>query len=433
MAHAEGDPDTVSYRAPDRGVWYALIEVGGHEGLLGYGSSSGRTVGTLTSDAFSWLGTTYTVTNVFYNSSEVEADDWSVIIDISPVLSEGIECLALHVGGQWLNFSDARGNGRQFVWSGVDLDWTVGAESVIGLREFPPAFEPRSIDGWSNNRAHPERGMANTNLARRAAVPFEYAIAARIPAGLPNGRLISNFVSSQTWPIANVAEATDMVWQWGQFLDHDISLTPEADPREALPIPVPAGDTLFDPMGTGLETIDFSRSAYDPETGMGPGAPRQQINTISAFIDGSNVYGSDACRSRALRADDGTGMLLTSGDGKFLPYNEAGLDNEGGSGRTDLFLAGDIRANEQVGLTALHTLFVREHNRLAETIASQDPDLSGHEIFELARKIVGAQMQVITYSEFLPLLLGRGAIGPYGGYDPRVDPTIANEFSHGCI
>ncbi len=429
MAHAEGDPDTVPYRAPDRGVWYALIEVGGYEGLLGYGSSSGRTVGTLTSDAFSWLGTTYTVTNVFYNSSEVEADDWSVIIDISPVLSEGIECLALHVGGQWLNFSDARGNGRQFVWSGVDLDWTVGAESVIGLREFPPAFEPRSIDGWSNNRAHPERGMANTNLARRAAVPFEYAIAARIPAGLPNGRLISNFVSSQTWPIANVAEATDMVWQWGQFLDHDISLTPEADPREALPIPVPAGDTLFDPMGTGLETIDFSRSAYDPETGMGPGAPRQQINTISAFIDGSNVYGSDACRSRALRADDGTGMLLTSGDGKFLPYNEAGLDNEGGSDRTDLFLAGDIRANEQVGLTALHTLFVREHNRLAETIASQDPDLSGHEIFELARKIVGAQMQVITYSEFLPLLLGRGAIGPYGGYDPRVDPTIANEFS----
>ena len=94
-----------------------------------------------------------------------------------------------------------------------------------------------------------------------------------------------------------------------------------------------------------------------------------------------------------------------------------------------MFVAGDIRANEQVGLTALHTLFVREHNRLAEAIASENSWLNGHEIYELARKIVGAQMQVITYNEFLPLLLGPDAIGPYGGYDPATDPTIANEFS----
>ena len=429
VANAEDDPGTVDFKASDRGLWYALIEVGDLGGLMGYGSSSGRTAGTLSGDAFSWLGATYTVTNVIYNGSETDTDDWSVILDIFPVLSEGVECLALYVGGRWLNFADARGNGRQFIWYGVQLDWTVGAESVIGLREFPPAFEPRSIDGWGNNRAHPEMGMANTNLERRAAVPIEYAMAAGIPADLPNGRLISNVVSSQTGPIVNADEATDMVWQWGQFLDHDISLTPEADPRESLPIPVPAADPLFDPMETGLRSIPLGRSAYDPGTGTGPGNPRQQINTISAFIDGSNVYGSEACRSGALRTDDGTGRLITSGDGLFLPYNEAGLDNEGGGGRADLFLAGDLRANEQVGLTSLHTLFVREHNRLAEAIASEDPDLSGHEIYELARKIVGAQMQVITYSEFLPLLLGPGAIGPYGGYDGRVDPAITNEFS----
>jgi hypothetical protein len=64
----------------------------------------------------------------------------------------------------------------------------------------------------------------------------------------------------------------------------------------------------------------------------------------------------------------------------------------------------------------MHTLFVREHNRLAKDIAGEYPDLSEHEIFELARMIVGAQMQVITYQEFLPILLGPGAIGPYEGY-----------------
>ena len=112
-----------------------------------------------------------------------------------------------------------------------------------------------------------------------------------------------------------------------------------------------------------------------------------------------------------------------------MPYNEQGLDNEGGAHRPTLFVAGDVRVNEQIGLTAMHTLFVREHNRLAGIIATQNPDLSGNEIYELARKIVGAQIQNITFSEFLPLLLGPDAIDAYSGYDADVDATIASEFS----
>ncbi len=189
------------------------------------------------------------------------------------------------------------------------------------------------------------------------------------------------------------------------------------------------GDPIFDPFNTGARSIALNRSAYDPSTGRVADTPREQINEITAFIDASNVYGSDPARTRALRTNDGTGRLRTSPDGRFLPYNEDGLENDGGSARTDLFVAGDIRSNEQVGLTALHTLFVREHNRLAEVLADEHPDLSGHEIFEVARKIVGAQVQVITYHEFLPLLLGPRVIGRYEGYDPSIDPSIATEFS----
>ncbi len=94
-----------------------------------------------------------------------------------------------------------------------------------------------------------------------------------------------------------------------------------------------------------------------------------------------------------------------------------------------LFLAGDIRANEQVGLTSMQTLFLHEHNRLAALIADEHPELTGQEIFEMARKIVGAEVQAITFHDFLPLLLGPGAIEPYSGYDPDVDPSIAMEFS----
>ena len=222
---------------------------------------------------------------------------------------------------------------------------------------------------------------------------------------------------------------TDMVWQWGQFLDHDLSLTPAAE-QESLPIPIPQRDPAFNPFISGV-TMPFGRSAFDPSSGVTLDRPRTPINTITAFIDASNVYGSDPGRTRALRTNDGTGRLRTSHDGRLLRYNDDFLPNDDGNrGRTTaLFLAGDIRANEHVGLTSMHALFVREHNRLAGIIASENPSLMGQEIFELARKIVGALMQAITYNEFLPLLLGPGALGPYEGYDPRVDPSISNEFS----
>jgi len=112
-----------------------------------------------------------------------------------------------------------------------------------------------------------------------------------------------------------------------------------------------------------------------------------------------------------------------------LPCNQHALENEGGRNRQDLFVGGDVRVNEQIGLMSMHTLFVREHNRLAEELADTDPGLSGEDIYQIARKIVGAEIQAITYNEFLPQLLGSDALGPYTGYDPTVDPTIASEFS----
>ena len=211
------------------------------------------------------------------------------------------------------------------------------------------------------------------------------------------------------------------------FLDHDLDLTDGADPAEPANIAVPADDPFFDPDGTGSVEIAFNRSLYDTATGTSADNPRQQVNEITGWIDASNVYGSDAERATALRTNDGTGRLKTS-DGNLLPFNTGGLPNAGGSSST-LFLAGDVRANEQVGLAAMHTLFVREHNRLAQRIAQNRPNLSGDQIYHRARRIVGAQMQVITYQEFIPALLGPNALRPYRGYDSDSDARISNVFS----
>ena len=428
-ANAQRDPGAPSVVASGTELWTATLTVGLERGVLGYSTVAGRDAGALSSRNFTWLGTTYTVRNVLSNRSLSDARTWDVLIDFMPPLPDGYECLTLRLGDQWLNLADGEGNRRQFFWRGVDLGWQAGARIALTLREFPRGVEARSLSGWGNNYARPELGRADTPLLRRAGVSLRYGLSARPDSTLPDPRAVSNLLADQPGPIPNSARATDMLWQWGQFLDHDLSFTPEANPAERLSLRVPTGDPVFDRFGTGQRFMSFNRSLFDAGSGTGPDNPRAQVNEITAFIDASNVYGSDVRRSRALRTNDGTGRLKTSADGRFLPYNLDGLENDGGNQRRDLFLAGDVRANEQVGLTALHTLFVREHNRLATLIAAANPDLTGQEIFELARKIVGAQMQVITYGEFLPLLLGPGAIAPYGGYDPTIDPSIANEFS----
>ncbi|MGB0717289.1 MAG: peroxidase family protein [Phycisphaerae bacterium] len=285
---------------------------------------------------------------------------------------------------------------------------------------FPDEY--RTIDGLGNNINNPSWGAAGTVFIRMA--PPRYEDGNSVPAGQdrPSARAVSNAVIDQADDRFNEERASDYLWQWGQFLDHDIDETPVASPEEPLDIVVPTGDAWFDPTNSGAVTIPLDRSAYDTVDGV-----REQVNEISAYIDGTNVYGSDEERNTALRTKDGTGKLLTS-DGDLLPFNTAGLANAP-SNAPNFFLAGDIRANEQVGLAAMHTLFVREHNHWADVIAGENPELSGDEVYEHARAIVIAEMQVITYREFLPLLLGTDALPPYQGYNPNIDAGIANEFA----
>ena len=179
-------------------------------------------------------------------------------------------------------------------------------------------------------------------------------------------------------------------------------------------------------------------SAHDPKTGDSAGNPRQQINAITAFIDASNVYGSDEARAAALRANDGTGKLRTDSKpvGVLLPKNYYGLPNAAQPGQAEpsMFLAGDVRSNEHSVLTSMHTLFVREHNRLCDEVAYKHPKYAGNddEIYLYVRKIVAAEMQAIVYCEFLPAVLGPSAIAPYDGYKDDVNPGISNVFSTAC-
>jgi hypothetical protein len=201
-----------------------------------------------------------------------------------------------------------------------------------------------------------------------------------------------------------------MFWLWGQFLDHDIDLTP-TNKSEPVSITVPANDPDFVP---GSE-IPFNRSVaiVDPTTG-----ERSQTNRITAVIDGSNIYGTSQAVQDEIRSFDGGKLIVDSNN--RLPKD---------SKNPQFYLSGDIRVNENVGLTSMHTIWVREHNSIADQLATENPDWDDNKIFQEARKQVVGEMQAITANEFLPQMLGGEGLDKYHGYNPEVSPQISNAFS----
>lgn len=289
--------------------------------------------------------------------------------------------------------------------------------------------EVRSIGGFGNNLEHPMWGGVGQQERRVTSVAYSDLISA--PAGdmRPNSRVISNALCAQPISVLDENGLSDFVWAWGQFIVHDTVLSMEQGAGELFDIAVPAGDPWFDPDGTGDVTLSLTRSIFDPLTGTGSTNPRQQLNMISSWIDGSMVYGSDLERAAWLRTyEDGRLKVETNLLGDLMPFNDGTLTNVGGMG-TNLFAAGGPRANVSTNLIVLHTLFVREHNRLADEIANEHPDWSDEQIYQKARSIVIGELQVITYNEFLPAMLGEGALNEYNGYDASIDPSTLNAFS----
>ena len=137
---------------------------------------------------------------------------------------------------------------------------------------------------------------------------------------------------------------------------------------------------------------------------------------VEAAADGyaSMVYGSNPETAASLRTADGH---MKTSEGNNLPIVDG------------MFVAGDVRAAENPDLTALQTLFVREHNYQVDQLHAAHPTWSGDQLYENAKAIVAAEIANVTYSEFLPHLLGPDAITTYDGYDPNVDPRITEEFA----
>lgn len=195
--------------------------------------------------------------------------------------------------------------------------------------------------------------------------------------------------------------------------------------------------------------MEYVRSSPTVRVGCTLGC-REQINQVTSFLDASTVYGSSEEEAKSLRLfSDGLlrGQTISKNDKKkrnldnfhqLLPAIETSQDCRS-KNTTRCFTAGDIRVNSNLGLTLMHTLWFRRHNRVASELKQINADWTDEQLYQEARKIVGAELQHITYSELLPALLGEEAMnefnlkplesGFYYGYSIDLNPSISNALA----
>ncbi|XP_028393408.1 lactoperoxidase-like [Dendronephthya gigantea] len=304
----------------------------------------------------------------------------------------------------------------------------------------------RTIDGTCNNLRRPTVGSAPTGFNRfLPAIYYDAEGLNEPPSNQPNAPDLPNpstvtelFIIIQSKNQLNRDGISHMFMQFGQFLDHDMTLAPESengDVCEHIPCngsPVDFKDPCFAILpASGRPCIRLIRSAARCPINGFKLLPREQINVNTAYLDASMVYGSSESVANAVRdLTNDLGLLRTSG-ANLLPIDNSQLgeplslcQNLG-----SCFLAGDVRVNEQAALAAMHTLWVREHNDIATRLRSINPHWNGERIYQETRKILGALVQQITYEEWLPILIGRNALSPYRDFRTGVNAGITNAFA----
>ena len=331
---------------------------------------------------------------------------------------------------------------------------------AVDCKKFDPKY--RTYNGSCNNLINTWWGASETPQRRLKAPEYDDQVTeprvrsvADYNRYLPNARkvVLNVFSSPQPNPIS---EWSHFMTYFGQFLDHDLSLTGQStysdryrkvckcgsyDP-DCFNIPIPSGDYANQDQAC-MSFVRSSASIANFDCSLGP---REQINLQTHWLDLSQLYGSTEELALNLRAKT-SGLLRTSLDanGKSLlpldpntncSYNRHSTEY---SRRVNCFLAGDKRSEDNSILTAFHTLFLREHNRIAHKLKSVNPNWSDEQLYQESRKILTAVYQNIVYGEYLPTLLGPKVTrlynlyplksGFFTGYRSDLYPQILNEFS----
>ncbi|CAF0855202.1 unnamed protein product [Adineta ricciae] len=305
----------------------------------------------------------------------------------------------------------------------------------------------RTFDGTCNNLQN--HWWGSTNIPFRRLTRANYADGVFYPRNLSvtgnplvSPRLISNRCSNE---LVNSKEhsISSFFTAFAQFIDHDLSSAANGKDDEGQVISCECQEAIPNPFCLNIPTPDmldqlcmvFARSSapFQKEKACQLFV-REQVNQINSYLDASMIYGNNKNKADELRTFKNGQLKTTDRDlpPQALSGKEGNACRDAKTGR-GCFLCGDSRSNENMGLTSLHTIFIRLHNSIATSLLEVNPTWSDNILYHETRRIIIAVLQNIVYKEFLPTLIGpsRSDFGIYQ-YDPSIDATISNEFATGA-
>ncbi|KAM4573654.1 dual oxidase 1 [Odontesthes bonariensis] len=328
---------------------------------------------------------------------------------------------------------------RKWVWSVCAV---VGLVLLVGEHALcETTWEVPRFDGWYNSLGNPRRGAVGSHLMRLVPAHYWDGVYQPVHEPLqPNPRGLSRLLTAGPSGLPSTRNQTVLSLFFGYHVAFEVfdSRTPGCPP-EFMNIQVPKGDPVFDPSATGKVLLPFQRGPWDKESGQSPSNPRTQVNLVTAWIDGSSIYGPSTSWSDSLR--NLSGGLLTSGSEWNMPNQGGGRSfmwsaadpSTGEHGPEGLYQLGNAQANENMFTAAEGIIWFRYHNYIASRLHEEHPEWSDERLFQNARKTVVATFQNIALYEWLPGYLRDKRLPPYPGYQKFVDPGISPEFQAAAI
>ncbi|CAI5441932.1 unnamed protein product [Caenorhabditis angaria] len=343
----------------------------------------------------------------------------------------------------------------------IGTDFGKAPDETCNPKPLPcdPTNPYRTYTGWCNNLKNPSKANTFTELKRVFSPQYTDSIdfpRSRSSNGnpLPSPRTISNVVHHARK--IEHKQYSHLLMEFGQFIDHDITHSPvdqntDGTPLNCtacdsfntvspscFPIPVPRDDLMFPPGSC----LSFVRSLPAQKT-LGY---RNQMNQITAYLDGSVMYGSTKCEGDRLRTFENGKLKVTRLTSSSSHYgltlsqsNAAEQDGCVSSPDFPCFIAGDDRNSQQTLLIAVHSVFHREHERVSTILSNINPHWGDEKVYQETRKFISAQFSNIVYSHYLPIVIGetytdkydlRPLIkGYYKGYDENCDASILQPFA----
>jgi peroxidase len=213
----------------------------------------------------------------------------------------------------------------------------------------------------------------------------------------PNPRAVSNAFFRRKKTL--FYEHTPFMLGLVEFIMHDITYSKDST-TEFIEVPMPEDEDYF----YQNTTFRVWRTEKAEGTGNSRKNPRESANMATTWLDVSSLYGSTEEVAKKLRSFKGGKMLTqeihapgTKGSASYLPYNTMDVPTRTRPGvkPENLFAGGDPRTNEDWIMLSVHTLLLREHNRLCGILAKQHPEYDDETLYQTVRVIMAAKFALI--------------------------------------